>query len=197
MGKNSDAGFMKRKVKRIHFVGIGGIGMSGIAEVLLNLGYKISGSDAVSSETTRRLRNLGALVAHGHAPDNIGNADVVVTSTAVRGANPEVMEAHRKNVPVIPRAEMLAELLKMKFSIAVSGSHGKTTTTSMLSAILAQGGLDPTMVIGAKPASIGYNARLGAGDIIVAEADERDGSFLKLSPVIEAITNLDREHLAT
>ena len=195
MGKNSEAGFMKRKVKRIHFVGIGGIGMSGIAEVLLNLGYKISGSDAVSSETTRRLRNLGALVAHGHAPDNIGNADVVVTSTAVRGDNPEVMEAHRKNVPVIPRAEMLAELLKMKFSIAVSGSHGKTTTTSMLSAILAQGGLDPTMVIGGKLASIGSNARLGDGDIIVAEADESDGSFLKLSPVIAAITNIDREHL--
>ncbi|MBP9011518.1 MAG: UDP-N-acetylmuramate--L-alanine ligase [Syntrophaceae bacterium] len=186
---------MKRKVKRIHFVGIGGIGMSGIAEVLLNLGYKISGSDAVSSETTRRLRNLGAQVTHGHAPDNIGNADVVVTSTAVRSDNPEVVEAHRKNVPVIPRAEMLAELLKMKFSIAVSGSHGKTTTTSMLSAILAQGGLDPTMVIGGKLASIGSNARLGDGDIIVAEADESDGSFLKLSPVIAAITNIDREHL--
>jgi len=186
---------MKRKVKRIHFVGIGGIGMSGIAEVLLNLGYKISGSDVVSSETTRRLRNMGAQVAIGHAPDNIGNADVVVTSTAVKADNPEVLEAHRKNVPVIPRAEMLAELLKMKFSIAVSGSHGKTSTTSMLSAILAQGGLDPTMVIGGKLASIGSNARLGDGDIIVAEADESDGSFLKLSPVIAAITNIDREHL--
>ena len=195
MGKDRETGFMKRKVKRIHFVGIGGIGMSGIAEVLLNLGYKISGSDVVSSETTRRLRNMGAQVAIGHAPDNIGNADVVVTSTAVKADNPEVLEAHRKNVPVIPRAEMLAELLKMKFSIAVSGSHGKTSTTSMLSAILAQGGLDPTMVIGGKLASIGSNARLGDGDIIVAEADESDGSFLKLSPVIAAITNIDREHL--
>jgi len=177
MGKDRETGFMQRKVKRIHFVGIGGIGMSGIAEVLLNLGYGISGSDVQSSDTTKRLQQLGAEVAVGHAAENTGNADVVVTSTAVRADNPEVIEAHRKNIPVIPRAEMLAELLKMKFSVAVSGSHGKTTTTSMVSTILAQSGLDPTMVIGGKLASIGSNARLGDGDIIVAEADESDGSF--------------------
>ncbi|MRR16411.1 MAG: UDP-N-acetylmuramate--L-alanine ligase, partial [Deltaproteobacteria bacterium] len=186
---------MQRKVKRIHFVGIGGIGMSGIAEVLLNLGYGISGSDVQSSDTSKRLQRLGATVAVGHAAENIGNADVVVTSTAVKPDNPEVVEAHRRNIPVIPRAEMLAELLKMKFSVAVSGSHGKTTTTSMVATILAEGGLDPTMVIGGKLASIGSNARLGGGDIIVAEADESDGSFLKLSPTIAVITNIDREHL--
>ena len=195
MGKDRETGFMQRKVKRIHFVGIGGIGMSGIAEVLLNLGYGISGSDAQVNDTTLRLQRLGACVAHGHAAENVGNADVVVTSTAVKTDNPEVAEAHRKNIPVIPRAEMLAELLKMKFSVAVSGSHGKTTTTSMVSTILAEGGLDPTMVIGGKLASIGSNARLGDGDIIVAEADESDGSFLKLSPAIAVITNIDREHL--
>ena len=186
---------MQRKVKGIHFVGIGGIGMSGIAEVLVNLGYHIGGSDVQNSETTARLQKLGAQVVIGHAAENIGNADVVVTSTAVKANNPEVIEAHRKNIPVIPRAEMLAELLKMKFSVAVSGSHGKTTTTSMISTILARGGLDPTMVIGGKLASIGSNARLGDGEIIVAEADESDGSFLKLSPTIAVITNIDREHL--
>jgi len=186
---------MQRKVKGIHFVGIGGIGMSGIAEVLVNLGYHISGSDVQNSETTARLQKLGAQVVIGHTAENIGNADVVVTSTAVKANNPEVIEAHRKNIPVIPRAEMLAELLKMKFSVAVSGSHGKTTTTSMISTILARGGLDPTMVIGGKLASIGSNARLGDGEIIVAEADESDGSFLKLSPTIAVITNIDREHL--
>src|SRR5512145_2424200 len=195
MGKDREIGFMQRKIKRIHFVGIGGIGMSGIAEVLLNLGYIISGSDAQVSDTTERLKRLGAQIAQGHASENIGNADVVVTSTAVKKDNPEVVEAHGRNIPVIPRAEMLAELLKMKFSVAVSGSHGKTTTTSMVSTILAQGGLDPTMVIGGKLASIGSNARLGDGDIIVAEADESDGSFLKLSPAIAVITNIDREHL--
>lgn len=186
---------MQRKVKRIHFVGIGGIGMSGIAEVLVNLGYNVSGSDVQPSETTSRLQKIGAKIVIGHAAENIGNADVVVTSTAVKENNPEVVEAHRKNTPVIPRAEMLAELLKMKFSVAVSGSHGKTTTTSMISTILAQGDLDPTMVIGGKLASIGSNARLGDGEIIVAEADESDGSFLKLSPTIAVITNIDREHL--
>ncbi len=195
MGKDRETGFMQRKVKRIHFVGIGGIGMSGIAEVLLNLGYGVSGSDVQASDTTKRLQQLGAKFAVGHAAENTGNADVVVTSTAVKKDNPEVAEAHRKNIPVIPRAEMLAELLKMKFSVAVSGSHGKTTTTSMISTILAEGGLDPTMVIGGKLASIGSNARLGDGDIIVAEADESDGSFLKLSPTIAVITNIDREHL--
>jgi UDP-N-acetylmuramate--alanine ligase len=195
MGTDKETGLMQRKIKCIHFVGIGGIGMSGIAEVLLNLGYKISGSDAQQSDTTLRLSKLGALVAIGHSAQNIGNADVVVTSTAVKAANPEVVEAHLRNIPVIPRAEMLAELLKMKFSVAVSGSHGKTTTTSMVATILAGGGLDPTMVIGGKLASIGSNARLGDGEIIVAEADESDGSFLKLSPTIAVITNIDREHL--
>ncbi len=195
MSTDKETGLMQRKVKRIHFVGIGGIGMSGIAEVLLNLGYSISGSDVQQSETASRLQKLGAKVAIGHDAKNVCNSDVVVISTAVKENNPEVMEAHRKNIPVIPRAEMLAELLKMKFSVAVSGSHGKTTTTSMISTILAEGGLDPTMVIGGKLASIGSNARLGDGEIIVAEADESDGSFLKLSPTIAIITNIDREHL--
>jgi UDP-N-acetylmuramate--alanine ligase len=195
MGTDKKTGLMQRKVKCIHFVGIGGIGMSGIAEVLLNLGYKISGSDAQQSDTTLRLSRLGAMVAIGHSAQNIDCADVVVTSTAVKATNPEVVEAHLRNIPVIPRAEMLAELLKMKFSVAVSGSHGKTTTTSMVATILAGGGLDPTMVIGGKLASIGSNARLGDGEIIVAEADESDGSFLKLSPTIAVITNIDREHL--
>ncbi|MBP8696901.1 MAG: UDP-N-acetylmuramate--L-alanine ligase, partial [Syntrophobacterales bacterium] len=186
---------MKRKVRRIHFVGIGGIGMSGIAEVLLNLGYAVSGSDLLESDTTQRLSALGARIHYGHRESNLEAADVVVTSTAVKADNPEVQEAHRRNIPVIPRAEMLAELLKMKFSVAVSGMHGKTTTTSMVSTILAHGGLDPTMVIGGKLSSIGSNARLGDGEVIVAEADESDGSFLKLSPTIAVITNIDREHL--
>lgn len=186
---------MRRKVRHIHFVGIGGIGMSGIAEVLINLGYAVSGSDLSQSETTQRLSSLGAVICYGHNAANLKKADVVVTSTAVRADNPEVVEAHRRMIPVIPRAEMLAELLKMKFSIAVSGSHGKTTTTSMVSTILASGGLDPTMVIGGKLASIGSNAKIGRGSVIVAEADESDGSFLKLSPSLAVITNIDREHL--
>jgi UDP-N-acetylmuramate--alanine ligase len=195
MKKDKEKSLMQRKVKCIHFVGIGGIGMSGIAEVLVNLGYNVSGSDVQPSDTTARLQKIGAKVVIGHAAENIGNSDVVVTSTAVKENNPEVIEAHRRNIPVIPRAEMLAELLKMKFSVAVSGSHGKTTTTSLISTILAEGNLDPTMVIGGKLASIGSNARLGDGEIIVAEADESDGSFLKLSPTIAVITNIDREHL--
>lgn len=195
MATDKKKSLMQHKVKCIHFVGIGGIGMSGIAEVLVNLGFHVGGSDVQPSETTARLQKLGARVIIGHAAENIGNADVVVTSTAVKSDNPEVVAAHRKKIPVIPRAEMLAELLKMKFSVAVSGSHGKTTTTSMVSTILAQGELDPTMVIGGKLASIGSNARLGDGEIIVAEADESDGSFLKLSPTIAVITNIDREHL--
>lgn len=186
---------MYRKIRRIHFVGIGGIGMSGIAEVLLNLGYEISGSDLSSTDITQRLDNLGAAIHRGHDASHIGNADVVVTSTAVRPDNPEVIAAHQRNIPVIPRAEMLAELLKMKFSIAVSGSHGKTTTTSMVATLLAHGSLDPTVVIGGKLASIGSNARLGDGEVIVAEADESDGSFLKLSPCLAVITNIDREHM--
>lgn len=195
MKKDREKSLMQRKVKCIHFVGIGGIGMSGIAEVLVNLGYQVSGSDVQPSETTARLQRIGAKVVIGHAAENTGNADVVVTSTAVKDDNPEVMEAHRRKIPVIPRAEMLAELLKMKFSVAVSGSHGKTTTTSMVSTILAEGDMDPTMVIGGKLANIGSNARLGDGEIIIAEADESDGSFLKLSPTIAVITNIDREHL--
>jgi len=186
---------MHRKVKNIHFVGIGGIGMSGIAEVLLNLGYTISGSDLSQSDITQRLAALGAIIFAGHDASHLGGADVAVTSTAVKADNPEVLEAHRRGIPVIPRAEMLAELLKMKFSIAVSGSHGKTTTTSMVSTVLAHGGLDPTMVIGGKLASIGSNAKMGDGEVIVAEADESDGSFLKLSPSLAVITNIDREHL--
>ncbi len=186
---------MRRKVKTVHFVGIGGIGMSGIAEVLLNLGYGITGSDLGQTDITQRLASLGAVIFKGHDEAHLGDADVVVTSTAVKSDNPEVLAAHRRNIPVIPRAEMLAELLKMKFSIAVSGSHGKTTTTSMISTVLGQGGLDPTMVIGGKLASIGSNAKMGDGEIIVAEADESDGSFLKLGPCLAVITNIDREHL--
>ena len=186
---------MRRKVKHIHFVGIGGIGMSGIAEVLLNLDYAISGSDLSQSDITQRLASLGARICSGHQASHLADADVVVTSTAVKADNPEVLEAHRRNIPVIPRAEMLAELLKMKFSIAVSGSHGKTTTTSMIATVLASGGLDPTMVIGGKLASIGSNARLGDGEVIVAEADESDRSFLALSPSLAVITNVDLEHL--
>jgi UDP-N-acetylmuramate--alanine ligase len=185
---------MRRKVKNIHFVGIGGIGMS-IAEVLLNLGYTISGSDLSQSDITQRLAVLGAKIFAGHDASYLGDADVAVTSTAVKSNNAEVLEAHRRGIPVIPRAEMLAELLKMKFSIAVSGSHGKTTTTSMVSTVLAHGGLDPTMVIGGKLASIGSNAKMGDGEVIVAEADESDGSFLKLSPSLAVITNIDLEHL--
>ena len=186
---------MQRKIRSIHFVGIGGIGMSGIAEVLLNLGYRVSGSDLQETDLTQRLVSMGASIFYGHRQSNLHEADVVVTSTAVKADNPEVLEAHYRSIPVIPRAEMLAELLKMKFSIAVSGMHGKTTTTSMISTILAHGGLDPTMVIGGKLASIGSNARLGNGEVIVAEADESDGSFLKLIPSIAVITNIDREHL--
>ncbi len=186
---------MYRRVKNIHFVGIGGIGMSGIAEVLLNLGYKISGSDLEHTDITSRLESLGARIFHGHRPSNLTDADVVVKSTAIGEDNPEVMEAHSRNIPVIPRAEMLAELLKMKYSIAVSGCHGKTTTTSIISTVLAHGDLDPTMVIGGRLDSIGSNARLGEGEFIVAEADESDGSFLHLNPYIAVITNIDREHL--
>jgi len=195
MDENRKRDFMKRKVKSIHFVGIGGIGMSGIAEVLLNLGYRISGSDQSESDITDRLTCLGARICYGHDASHLVHADVVVTSTAIKPDNPEVVAAHERGIPVIPRAEMLAELLKMKFSIAVSGMHGKTTTTSMVSTVLANGALDPTMVIGGKLASIGSNARLGNGEVIVAEADESDGSFLKLSPSIAVITNIDREHM--
>jgi len=188
---------MKHKVKHIHFVGIGGAGMSGIAEVLLNLGYRITGSDVADSATTRRLVALGAGVAIGHAADNIDDADCVVTSTAVRGDNPEVIAARGRRVPVVPRALMLAELMKLKQGIAIAGTHGKTTTTSLVASVLAAGGLDPTFVIGGRLNSAGANARLGTGEYIVVEADESDASFLNLSPMVAVITNIDADHMET
>jgi len=186
---------MYRKKYHIHFVGIGGIGMSGIAELLLNLGYTVSGSDLKSSDITERLKSLGGVIYEGHQADQISNADVVVTSSAVSRDNPEVLAAEQTSIPVIPRAEMLAELMRLKYSVAIAGAHGKTTTTSMVASVLASGGLDPTVVIGGKLKSIGSNAVLGRGDFIVAEADESDGSFLKYSPAIAVVTNIDREHL--
>ncbi|MCS6292163.1 MAG: UDP-N-acetylmuramate--L-alanine ligase [Nitrospira sp.] len=186
---------MFRKTQHIHLVGIGGSGMSGIAEVLLTMGYKVSGSDLQASETTRRLEELGGRIAIGHHEANIGEAQVVVISSAVAATNPEVQAAKAKQVPVIPRAEMLAELMRLKFGVAIAGAHGKTTTTSMVANVLASGGLDPTMVIGGKVNALGSHARLGRGELLVAEADESDGSFLRLSPTIVAVTNLDREHL--
>ncbi|MDQ9171322.1 UDP-N-acetylmuramate--L-alanine ligase [Oxalobacteraceae bacterium R-40] len=188
---------MKHKVKNIHFVGIGGSGMSGIAEVLLNLGYTVSGSDLGSSATTKRLAELGARVKQGHAPENIDGADAIVTSTAVKADNPEVMAARAKRIPIVPRAVMLAELMRLKQGIAIAGTHGKTTTTSLVASVLAEGGLDPTFVIGGRLNSAGANAKLGAGDFIVAEADESDASFLNLSPCIEVITNIDADHMDT
>ena len=169
--------------------------MSGIAEVLLNLGYTVSGSDLRRSHVTDRLASLGARFAEGHTAANVRGADVVVTSTAVRADNPEVVEARRAGVPVIPRAEMLAELMRLKYGVAVAGSHGKTTTTSMVALVLDRGGLDPTVVLGGRLAVLGSGARLGKGDFMVAEADESDRSFLKLTPTIAVVTNIDREHL--
>ncbi|MEW5723755.1 MAG: UDP-N-acetylmuramate--L-alanine ligase [Thermodesulfobacteriota bacterium] len=186
---------MFRKPRHIHFVGIGGIGMSGIAEVLLNLGHRVTGSDLRESDTTRRLAALGAGVAVGHRAENAAGADVVVVSSAVAPDNPEVEAARREFIPVIPRAEMLAELMRLKYSVAVAGSHGKTTTTSLVGTIMGEAGLDPTLVIGGKLDIIGSNARLGSGDFLVAEADESDGSFLLLSPTIAVVTNIDLEHL--
>jgi len=188
---------MKHKVKNIHFVGIGGSGMSGIAEVLLNLGYTVSGSDLGSNAATVRLAELGAKVSKGHAADNVKDADAVVTSTAVRGDNPEVIAARARKIPIVPRAMMLAELMRLKQGIAIAGTHGKTTTTSLVASVLAEGGLDPTFVIGGRLTSAGANAKLGAGDFIVAEADESDASFLNLSPVIQVITNIDADHMET
>lgn len=184
-----------RKTQQIHLVGIGGAGMSGIAEVLLTMGYKVTGSDLHASETTRRLEELGGKIFIGHQESNVGEAQVVVISSAVATSNPEVAIAKAQQIPVIPRAEMLAELMRLKFGVAIAGAHGKTTTTSMVANVLAQGGLDPTMVIGGKVNALGSHARLGRGDLLVAEADESDGSFLRLSPTIVAVTNLDREHL--
>jgi UDP-N-acetylmuramate--alanine ligase len=186
---------MFKKIKHIHFVGIGGIGMSGIAEVLLNLGYKVSGSDLRESDTTQRLRKLGGEVQIGHRAENITSPHVVVISSAVKKDNVEVVAAREKLVPVIPRAEMLAELMRLKYGVAIAGAHGKTTTTSMVATVLAAGGIDPTVVIGGKLNSLGSNAKLGQGEFLVAEADESDGSFLKLSPTIAVVTNIDEEHL--
>ena len=186
---------MRHRVRKVHFVGIGGIGMSGIAEVLLNLGYRVTGSDLAESDTTHRLQKLGAEIFLGHRAENLKEADVVVTSSAVRRDNPEVLAAQGSLIPVIPRAEMLAELMRMKYSIAVAGTHGKTTTTSMIATVLAHGGLDPTAVIGGKLNAFGSNAKLGQGDLLVAEADESDGSFLRLTPTIAIVTNIDPEHL--
>ncbi|CAB5117539.1 UDP-N-acetylmuramate--L-alanine ligase (EC [Olavius algarvensis associated proteobacterium Delta 3] len=186
---------MYLKKYHIHFVGIGGIGMSGIAELLLNLGYKVSGSDLAASGITDRLSELGGAIRIGHAAEHVGEADVVVTSSAVAADNPEVQAALAGSVPVIPRAEMLSELMRLKYSVAIAGAHGKTTTTSIVAEVLARGGLDPTVVIGGKLKSIDANAVLGRGDFIVAEADESDGSFLKMSPTIAVVTNIDREHL--
>ncbi len=188
---------MKHRVKHIHFVGIGGSGMSGIAEVLLNLGYRISGSDVAAGATTRRLEALGATVCSGHEAANIDGADCVVVSTAVRGDNPEVIAARQRQVPIVPRAMMLAELMRLKRGIAIAGTHGKTTTTSLVASVLAAGGLDPTFVIGGRLNSAGANARLGAGEYIVVEADESDASFLNLSPMIAVITNIDADHMET
>ena len=186
---------MFAKIQQIHFVGVGGIGMSGIAEVLLNLGYRVSGSDLKSSAVTQRLAGLGAAVFEGHRAENIAGAEVVVTSSAIAAENPEVVEAHKLHVPVIQRAEMLAELMRLKYGIAIAGMHGKTTTTSMVAAVLAGGGLDPTVVVGGRVDAMGSNARLGKSQYLVAEADESDRSFLKLSPILSVVTNIDREHM--
>jgi len=188
---------MKHAVRRIHFVGIGGAGMSGIAEVLLNLGYTVSGSDVAESGTTRRLARLGGKVWIGHAPEHVEGVDAVVTSTAVRGDNPEVIAARARRIPVVPRAVMLAELMRLKRGIAIAGTHGKTTTTSLVASVLAAGGLDPTFVIGGRLNSAGSHARLGAGEYIVVEADESDASFLNLTPVMAVVTNIDNDHMET
>jgi len=184
------------KPQHLHFVGIGGIGMSGIAEVLLNLGYQISGSDLKLSPTTERLSRLGARIYEGHAASNVGSARAVVVSSAVDQSNPEIQEARRLKLPVIPRGELLAELMRLKYGIAIAGSHGKTTTTSMTATVLNVAGLDPTVVVGGKTAAMGgSNARVGQSDFLVVESDESDGSFLKLSPILAVVTNIDREHL--
>lgn len=188
---------MKHKIKHLHFVGIGGSGMSGIAEVMLNLGYQVSGSDLGENTATARLTAQGAKVIKGHDAANIAGADAVVVSTAVKADNPEVVAAREAHIPVVPRAQMLAELMRLKQGIAVAGTHGKTTTTSLVASILAEGGLDPTFVIGGRLNAAGANARLGSGDFLVAEADESDASFLLLSPVISIVTNIDADHMET
>src|SRR3954447_11094976 len=186
---------MFAKIQRVHFVGIGGIGMSGIAEVLLNMGFSVSGSDMKESSVTDRLKAMGATIFVGHRAENIAGAEVVVTSSAISRSNPEVTEAHELHIPVIQRAEMLSELMRLKYGIAIAGMHGKTTTTSMVAAVLAAGGLDPTVVVGGRVDAMGSNARLGKSQYLVAEADESDRSFLKLSPILSVVTNIDREHM--
>jgi UDP-N-acetylmuramate--alanine ligase len=188
---------MKHKVKNIHFVGIGGSGMNGIAEVLLNLGFQVSGSDLADSAVTQRLQTLGATIHHGHAADNLKDVDAVVVSTAVKADNPEVVAARERKIPVVPRAVMLAELMRLRQGIAIAGTHGKTTTTSLVTSVLAKGGYDPTFVIGGRLNSSGANARLGTGEFIVAEADESDASFLHLTPILAVITNIDADHMET
>ncbi len=186
---------MLKNIQHIHFVGIGGSGMSGIAEVLINLGYKVSGSDLKQTEVTERLASLGGKIFIGHKPEQVGNAHVVVTSSALLPDNPEVVQAKRLKIPVIPRAEMLAELMRLKYAVTIAGTHGKTVTTSLVSMVLAEGGLDPTVVIGGRLKNIGSSAKMGKGEFIVAEADESDGSFLKLTPTIALVTNIDDDHL--
>jgi UDP-N-acetylmuramate--alanine ligase len=188
---------VKHKVRHLHFIGVGGSGMSGIAEVMLNLGYRVSGSDLAESPATRRLRELGASVAMSHAAQNIDGADAVVVSSAVRADNPEVQAARARRVPVVPRALMLAELMRLKQGVAIAGTHGKTTTTSLVASVLAEGGLDPTFVIGGRLNAAGSNARLGQGEYIVVEADESDASFLHLQPVVAVVTNIDADHMET
>jgi UDP-N-acetylmuramate--alanine ligase len=188
---------MKHKVKKIHFIGIGGSGMSGIAEVLLNLGFEVSGSDLASNATTKRLQGFGATVFQGHATEHLGNADVVVVSSAINEENPEIIAARARKVPVIPRAVMLAELMRFKQGIAVAGTHGKTTTTSLIASILAEADMDPTFVIGGKLEAASANARLGTGELIVVEADESDASFLHLTPIMAVVTNIDQDHMDT
>jgi UDP-N-acetylmuramate--alanine ligase len=188
---------MKHKVKHIHFVGIGGVGMSGIAEVLLNQGFSVSGSDLGDNATTRRLKKAGATIHVGHSADQVANVDVVVTSTAVKSDNPEVLEAKARKIPVVPRAMMLAELMRLRQGIAIAGTHGKTTTTSLVASILGEAGMDPTYVIGGKLEAAGTNAKLGKGEFLVAEADESDASFLYLNPVMSVVTNIDADHMDT
>src|SRR3954451_15736096 len=187
---------MFRRIQHVHFVGIGGIGMSGIAEVFVNLGFRVSGSDLKRSNVTDRLQQMGVEIFEGHAAENVGHPHVVVRSTAVRDDNPEILQANQRSIPVIPRAEMLAELMRLKpHTVAVAGSHGKTTTTSMVATVLAHAGLDPTVVVGGVVGAMGSNARLGKSDLMVVEADESDRSFLMLSPTFAVVTNIDREHM--
>lgn len=194
-GRLQHPGDLARAFSRVHFIGIGGVGMSGIAEVLITQGYRVSGSDIGDGAATRRLASLGAVIHRGHAAEHLGDADVVVVSSAIRLDNPELVAARERRIPVVPRAEMLAELMRFKRGIAIAGTHGKTTTTSLVASVLSEGGLDPTFVIGGKLLSAGANARLGGSEWLVAEADESDGSFLRLSPLIAVVTNIDADHL--